>query len=257
MNGVGWVKRSATQLYGPCRLSAGSRRRLDPAYEWIPAVAAKPRRLLLGWRSFLGRAGETGEGRLQSFVKAVDGLNTWIGKTFSWLIVGLTLAICYEVVARYAFRAPTAWAYDVSLMFYGTLFMMAGAYTLARNGHVRGDFIYRNWAPRKQAWADLILYVLFYFPGILALIYAGWSFAHMSWLFNERSSFSPDGPIIWPFKFVIPIVGVLMTLQGIAEVFRCIQCIREGEWPQRLHDVEELEKIILEQAAQQQDGSAR
>jgi TRAP-type mannitol/chloroaromatic compound transport system permease small subunit len=194
---------------------------------------------------------------VQGFVKAVDGLNTWIGKAFSWLILLLTLAICYEVVARYAFRAPTNWAYDVSYMLYGTLFMMAGAYTLARNGHVRGDFLYRNWSPPNQARCDLVLYIVFYFPGILALVYAGWSFAHMSWLFNERSSFSPDGPIIWPFKFVIPIVGVLMTLQGIVEVIRCIQCIGSGEWPPRQHDVEELEKIILEQAAQQQDGSTR
>ncbi len=191
---------------------------------------------------------------MKAFVKAIDALNTWIGQAFSWLIVGLTLAICYEVVARYAFRAPTAWAYDVSLMFYGTLFMMAGAYTLARNGHVRGDFLYREWTPRNQARVDLILYVLFYFPGIVALIYAGWNFAYMSWLFNERSAFSPDGPIIWPFKFVIPIVGVLMTLQGIVEVIRCIECIKTGEWSARQHDVEELEKIILEQAAAQQNN---
>lgn len=195
---------------------------------------------------------------MKAFVKAVDALNTWIGQAFSWLIVGLTLAICYEVVSRYAFRAPTAWAYDVSLMFYGTLFMMAGAYTLARNGHVRGDFLYREWTPRNQARIDLILYILFYFPGILALIYAGWNFAYMSWLFNERSAFSPDGPIIWPFKFVIPIVGVLMTLQGIVEVFRCIECIKTGQWSARQHDVEELEKTILEQAAaQQQNEGAR
>jgi TRAP-type mannitol/chloroaromatic compound transport system permease small subunit len=189
---------------------------------------------------------------VKSFVNIVDAVNIWLGKLFAWSIVGLTAAICYEVVARYAFHAPTAWAYDVSLMFYGTLFMMAGAYTLARNGHVRGDFIYRNWSPAKQASWDLVLYVLFYFPGMLALIYAGWNFAHMSWLFNEKSSFSPDGPIIWPFKFVIPIVGVMMTLQGVAEVFRCIDCIKTGEWAPRQHDVEELEKIILEQAAQAQ-----
>lgn len=192
---------------------------------------------------------------MNSFVKIVDSVNTWIGKAFAWSIVGLTIAICYEVVSRYAFRAPTAWAYDVSYMFYGTLFMMAGAYTLARNGHVRGDFIYRNWPPTKQAAWDLVLYVLFYFPGMLALIYAGWNFAHMSWLFNEKSSFSPDGPIIWPFKFVIPFVGVMMTLQGIAEVIRCIDCIKTGEWAPRQHDVEELEKIILEQAAQNQSQS--
>ena len=199
-----------------------------------------------------------GEVFLKGFVKAIDSINTWIGQAFSWLIVGLTFAICYEVVARYAFGAPTAWAYDVSLMFYGTLFMMAGAYTLARNGHVRGDFLYREWPARRQAWCDLILYFLFYFPGILALVYAGGNFAYMSWLFNERSAFSPDGPIIWPFKFVIPIVGVLMTLQGIVEVIRCIECIKTGEWAQRQHDVEDLETIILEQAAKaQQNESAR
>ena len=192
---------------------------------------------------------------METFVRAVDGINTWIGKFFAWLIVVLTFAICYEVVARYAFKAPTNWAYDVSLMCYGTLFMMAGGYTLARNGHVRGDFIYRVWAPAKQAKVDLVLYVLFYFPGILALVYAGWTHFHMSWLFNERSAFSPDGPIIWPFKAVIPIVGVMMTLQGIGEVFRCLQCIKTGTWPQRLHDVEELEKVILEQAAQGQQAN--
>ena len=178
----------------------------------------------------------------------VDGINTWIGQAFSWLIVFLTLAICYEVVARYAFNAPTNWAYDVSYMLYGTLFMMAGAYTLARNGHVRGDFIYRNWTPANQARCDLLLYFLFYFPGILALIYAGWGHFHMSWMFNERSSASPDGPIIWPFKFIIPLAGLMMTMQGVAEVCRCIECIRTGQWPQRLHDVEEMEKLILEEA---------
>jgi TRAP-type mannitol/chloroaromatic compound transport system permease small subunit len=182
----------------------------------------------------------------------VDRLNTVIGQMFSWAILALTLAVCYEVVARYVFRAPTNWAYDVSYMLYGTLFMMAGGYALARNGHVRGDFLYRNWHPRKQATSDLILYILFFFPGILALAYAGFDFARLAYLLNERSSASPDGPIVWPFKALIPIVGVLMLLQGVVEVVRCIQCIRDGDWPQRSHDVEEMEKLILEEAAAKQ-----
>lgn len=192
---------------------------------------------------------------MQTALIAVDRLNTFIGKAFGWSVLVLTLAISYEVFSRYVMRQPTSWGYDVSYMLYGTLFMMAGAYTLSRNGHVRGDFIYRNWAPRTQAKMDLALYILFFFPGILALIYSGWGFAHFSWLLNERSSFSPDGPIIWPFKMLIPITGVLMLLQGVVETARCVICIRTGEWPQRLHDVEELEKLILEQAeAKRQAG---
>ena len=187
----------------------------------------------------------------------IDHLNTTIGQLFSWTILLLTLAICYEVVARYFFNAPTNWAYDVSYMLYGTLFMMAGAYTLSRNAHVRGDFLYRNWSPRGQAWSDLILYFVFFFPGILALCYSGLEFAKLAYLLNERSSTTPDGPIIWPFKALVPIVGVLMLLQGIVEVVRCIQTIRSGEWPQRAHDVEELEKIILEQAAEKLAMEAR
>ncbi|GAB4067525.1 TRAP transporter small permease subunit [Ancylobacter sonchi] len=190
---------------------------------------------------------------MQSVLLAVDRLNAFIGKAFAWCIVILTLAISYEVFRRYVLRDPTTWAYDVSLMLYGALFMMAGAYTLSRNGHVRGDFLYRNWRPATQAKTDLVLYFLFYFPGILALIYSGWGYFHLSYLLNEHSSFSPDGPVIWPFKALIPITGVLMLLQGVVEVARCIICIRTGDWPQRLHDVEEMEKIILEEAANRAD----
>jgi TRAP-type mannitol/chloroaromatic compound transport system permease small subunit len=186
---------------------------------------------------------------MQSLLLGVDRLNAFIGKLFAWCIVILMLAICYEVYCRYVLRDPTTWAYDVSLMLYGALFMMAGAYTLSRNGHVRGDFLYRNWAPRTQAKCDLVLYFLFYFPGILALIYSGWGYFHLSYMLNEHSSFSPDGPVIWPFKAIIPIVGVMMLAQGVVEVVRCVICIRDGNWPQRLHDVEEMEKIILEEAA--------
>jgi TRAP-type mannitol/chloroaromatic compound transport system permease small subunit len=185
------------------------------------------------------------------FVYLVDRINTFIGKAISWAILVLTFAVCYEVFARYVLGAPTEWAFDASYMLYGLLFMVAGPYTLARNNHVRGDFLYRAWPPRRQAGLDLVLYFLFFFPGILALVYAGIPFAEMSWLMNEHSMNSPNGPPIYPFKALIPIVGVLMAFQGVAEVIRCITCLRTGEWPQRLHDVEETEKLILEQAEQQ------
>ncbi len=180
----------------------------------------------------------------------IDGLSTWVGKTFGWCILLLTLAVSYEVVSRYAFGRPTDWAFDASYMLYGALFMMAGAYTLARNGHVRGDFLYRSWSPRTQARVDLVLYILFFFPGILAFIYAGYGFARLSWLMNEHSSASPNGPPVYHFKALIPITGVLMLLQGVVETVRCIICLRTGQWPQRLHDVEELEKVILEEAGE-------
>jgi len=184
----------------------------------------------------------------EGWLHGVDHLNTVVGQMLSWSILALTLAVCYEVVARYVFHAPTNWAYDVSYMLYDTLFMMGGGYAMCRNAHVRGDFLYRQWTPRGQAWSDLILYFLFFFPGILALAYSGWDFARLAYLLNERSSASPDGPIIWPFKALIPVVGVLMLLQGLVEVVRCIQCIQTGEWPARAHDVEEMEKLILEEA---------
>ncbi len=185
------------------------------------------------------------------FVYLVDRINTFIGKTVSWSILVLTFAVCYEVFARYVLRAPTEWAFDASYMLYGLLFMVAGPYALARNNHVRGDFLYRSWPPRRQAGLDLVLYFLFFFPSILALIYAGIPFMQMSWVMNEHSMNSPNGPPIYPFKALIPIVGVLMAFQGAAEVVRCIACLRRGTWPPRLHDVEETEKLILEQAEQE------
>jgi TRAP-type mannitol/chloroaromatic compound transport system permease small subunit len=190
---------------------------------------------------------------LQRLLLGIDRLSTLVGQTFAWTIVALTAVIVYDVTARRFFAAPTTWGYDVSYMLYGTLFMTAGAYALSRNGHVRGDFLYRNFRPRLQAKFDLVLYFLFFFPGIIAFMVSGWYFFQDSLRQNERSMFSPDGPIIWPFKGLIPIIGFLMLLQGIVEVVRCIQCIRTGEWPQRLSDVEELEKKIL--AAAEAEGA--
>ncbi len=182
---------------------------------------------------------------VQRTLLGIDRLSTLVGQAGSWTILVLTAVIVYDVTARRFFRAPTDWGYDAAYMLYGTLFMLAGAYALSRNGHVRGDFLYRNFSPARQAKFDLTLYILFFFPAIMAFMISGYHFFELSYLQNERSSVSPGGPIIWPFKFLIPAVGLLLLLQGLVEVVRCVRCIREGEWPQRLSDVEELEKTIL------------
>jgi TRAP-type mannitol/chloroaromatic compound transport system permease small subunit len=179
------------------------------------------------------------------FLFFIDSLSTWVGRAFAWLILVLTLGVSYEVFVRYALRAPTTWAFDFSYITYGALFLMAGAYTLARNGHVRGDVVYRLWRPRTQATMDLILYVIFFLPAVLAFIYAGWNYAKMSVQFREVSIFSPAGVPVFPLKSLIPLTGVFLLLQGIAEIIRCVLCIRLGYWPQRLHDVEETESVIL------------
>lgn len=176
----------------------------------------------------------------------IDLINTWVGRVAGWLILVLTFGVSYEVFVRYVLNAPTTWAYDVSYMVYGALFLLAGPYTLSRNGHVRGDMLYRTWKPRNQARLDLFLYIIFYFPGILALCYSGYNFAYLSVLFKEVSIFSPAGAPVFPLKALIPITGVLMFLQGFVEVVRCIQCMRTGVWPQRLHDVEETESVIIQ-----------
>jgi len=178
---------------------------------------------------------------MQPILLAIDRVSALAGKAGGWAILVLTAAICYEVFARYLFRAPTSWAYDVSYMLYGALFMLAGAYTLSRNGHVRADFIYRSLSPRRQAMLDLPLYLAFFVPGMLALIWFGWTFFELSYVQNERSSVSPTGPLIWPYKFLIPFCGALMLIQGVAEMIRCVIAIRTGAWPDKLADVEETE----------------
>src|SRR5581483_4596193 len=180
----------------------------------------------------------------------VDHISSWVGKTAGWAILILTFTTSYEVFMRYVFIAPTEWAFDASYILYGSLFMLSGAYALSRNSHVRGDFIYRAWSPRRQASMDLTLYVLFFFPGILALIYSGFGFAELSWIMKERSSASPNGPPVYHFKTLIPVTGGLMLLQGIVEFMRCIIAVRDGEWPQRLHDVQELDQQMLQKAEQ-------
>lgn len=180
---------------------------------------------------------------MSRFELLVYRLSSFAGKAFAWLIVALTLVIAYDVFARYLFRAPTDWAFDTSYILYGAIFMMAGAYTLSRDGHVRGDMVYGFISPRKQALLDLILYFLFFIPGTTALIYAGTDFARMSWVLKEHSSLTSNGPPLYHFKTLIPIAGTLVLLQGLAEISRCIRCLRTGAWPRRPHDVEELDIV--------------
>ncbi|GIK81589.1 MAG: TRAP transporter small permease subunit [Pseudorhodoplanes sp.] len=182
---------------------------------------------------------------MKKFLFFIDSLSLWVGKCFAWLILVLTLGISYEVLVRYVFRAPTTWAFDFSYINYGALFLMAGAYTLSRNGHVRADVLYRFWQPRTQAIMDLILYIIFFLPAVLAFMYSGYKFAEMSVRFREVSIFSPAGVPVFPLKTLIPVTGALLFIQGVAEIVRCILCIRTGAWPQRLHDVEETESVIL------------
>jgi len=184
---------------------------------------------------------------MNRFLHFIDSLSTWVGKAFAWLILVLTFGISYEVFVRYVLRAPTTWAFDFSYINYGALFLMAGAYTLSRNGHVRGDVLYRLWRPRTQASVDLVLYILFFLPAVFAFMYAGWPYALTSIGFKEVSIFSPAGVPVFPLKTLIPVAGLFLLIQGIAEIIRCILCIRRGVWPQRLHDVEEMESVILQE----------
>ena len=185
---------------------------------------------------------------VQSFLHTVDGITTWAGKAAAWLIIALMALVCVEVVKRYALNMPTAWVFDASNMLYGSLFMLAGAYTLAQNAHVRGDFLYSSMRPRTQATLDLILYIVFFLPGIAALLYAGFHYAGQSWRIGEHSTVTAEGPPIYPFKTVIPVAGALIMLQGLAEIVRCLVCLKTGAWPSRLKDAAEID-VVEEQLA--------
>ena len=185
---------------------------------------------------------------VQRFLYVVDEISTFVGKAAAWLIIGLMLLVCAEVFKRYLLNQPTAWIFDASNMLYGTLFMLAGAYTLAQNAHVRGDFFYSSMKPRTQASFDIVLYVVFFLPGIVALAYAGWDYAAQSYRINEHSTTTADGPTIYQFKAMIPLAGALILLQGVAEIVRCVVCLRTGQWPARLKDVAEMD-VVGEQLA--------
>jgi TRAP-type mannitol/chloroaromatic compound transport system permease small subunit len=178
---------------------------------------------------------------MQKVLLFVDRMSTWAGQAFSWLIIVLTLHVSWEVFARYVLGTPRAWAFDAMIMLYGSLFMMAGAYTLSKGGHVRGDVLYGFFRPRTQAGIDLVLYILFFIPGVVALAWAGYFYAAESWAINEHSTITYEGPPIYPFKTIIPVAGVILLLQGIVEIVRCVICLKQGQWPSREQDVEEVD----------------
>ena len=190
---------------------------------------------------------------MQNLLLFIDKVSTWIGQFFSWLILALTLMISWEVFSRYFLDNPHAWAFDVMSMMYGSLFMMAGAYTLSKNGHVRGDVLYGFFPPRLQAWFDLILYFLFFIPGVFALAYAGYGFAADSWAINEHSNVTANGPPVYPFKTILPIAGAFLLAQGLVEIVRCIVCIQQGEWPKRGDDVDEVDVEKLKEMVNVKD----
>ena len=185
---------------------------------------------------------------MNRIIYGIDQLSKTVGHVFAWCIIILMLGTSWEVFVRYALDDPTSWAFDFSYIMYGALFYMAGAYTLSRGGHVRADMFSRLWPIRVQAGVELFLYIVFFFPGVLSLVYSGWSYGNDSMRIHEMSINSPVGIPIWQIKMLIPVGGALMALQGVAEVLRCIICLRDGEFAPRLHDVEELEKQLIEEA---------
>jgi TRAP-type mannitol/chloroaromatic compound transport system permease small subunit len=178
---------------------------------------------------------------MQQFFLFVDKISTKLGHAFSWLIMALTLLITFEVFSRYVLDKPHSWAFDLMIMMYGSMFMMAGAYTLSKNGHVRGDVLYGFFPPRLQAGLDLLLYIVFFIPGVVALAYAGYFYAAESWAIKEISNITSDGPPIYPFKTIIPLAGGMLLIQGVVEILRCIVCLKDGDWPARADDVEEVD----------------
>lgn len=187
---------------------------------------------------------------MEVWIRRIDILSKSIGHAFSWCVLILTASTCFEVFMRYVLNSPTVWAFDMSYMLYGALFMMSGAYAVSRNSHVRGDFIYRKWSSRTQAKVDLALYLLFYFPAIFAMVFTGGQYAFESARILESSVNSPAGVPVWPLKAIIFVAGVTLLIAGAAEVMRCLVCIRTGTWLSRSGDVEELEQVLIQQHAE-------
>ena len=194
---------------------------------------------------------------INRYIYGMDLLSRTVGHAFAWCIIILTFGTSYEVFVRYVMNDPTSWAFDFSYTMYGAMFFMAGAYALSRGGHVRCDMFYRLWPPRVQAGVELSLYVLFFFPGVISLMIAGWAYGYDAFKLREVSVNSPVGVPVWQLKMLIPFAGFFLTLQGLAEVLRCVQCLRDGHWAPRLHDVVELEEALAAEHAAQEKAEAR
>ncbi len=190
---------------------------------------------------------------MQRLLLTIDKISTRVGQIFAWLIVTLTALMVWEIMSRRFFDSPHAWAFDAQIQMYGTMFMMAGAYTLSKAGHVRGDVLYGFFHPRVQAGLDLTLYIFFFLPGAVALSYAGYIYAGESWAIRERSGIMAEGPFIYPFKTFIPLAGTLLLVQGLAEIARCVICLKTGAWPSRKEDVVEVDLDKLKEMVHVKD----
>ena len=186
---------------------------------------------------------------MKFIIHAIEQLSIWVGRTFGWGILILTLSVAYEVFVRYVLNAPTVWVFDMMVQMYGALFLMAGPYALAQDTHVRGDVLYRLFPVKWQATVDFVLYILFFFPGMLALFWYGAEIASDSWRYKEVSWNSPARIQIYFFKTLIPIAGGLLIIQGIAECLRCWKALKQGVWLERLEDVRETDQTLMEPVA--------
>lgn len=171
--------------------------------------------------------------RLLRTAAVLDGVARWSGRAVAWLIVPMVLSLCWEVVARYVFNAPTQWAYDMTFMLYGTFFMLGAAFTLQRKGHVRTDSLYAGWPPRRQALVDLAGHLLMLLPFAGVFVFVGWGYFVKAYTTNETFVSSAWQPITWPFKLAMPVAGVLLLLQGFSECLKCLHVLRTGQWPDR------------------------
>ncbi len=187
---------------------------------------------------------------MTSIIHSIESLNIWIGRAFGWCILILTLSVSYEVFVRYVLNAPTVWAFDMMVQMYGALFLMAGPYALAQDAHVRADVIHRLLSVRWQARIDFVLYVFFFFPGMLALFWFGMEIASDSWRYQEVSWNSPARIQIYFFKTLIPLAGALLILQGVSECMRCFLAMKSGSWLPRMEDARETEDLLRAQVAE-------
>jgi len=164
-------------------------------------------------------------------ILGIDLFNLRVGQMACWLTVPVFASMFYEVIARHFFNAPTMWAYDISRMFAGAMFMLGAGYALSKGVHIRADFMYRKWSIRRQASIDLALYLLFYFPGLTGAVWACYKYAYKSWSQMEKGMDTAWMPLLGPIKTVLLIGLVLLLIQGISEVLKCVYAVKHRRWP--------------------------
>ena len=161
-------------------------------------------------------------------IRAIDWFTDRTGSLVAWLTVPMVAAVTYEVISRYVFSAPTIWSFDVTYMLYGTLFMLGAAFALHKGAHIRTDFFWEQFSIRKKGLIDTISYVVFFFPSLAMLFLISWNEAIYAFEINETSDQTAWRPLLWPFKFVVPIACLLLLIQGVSELLKSIYMVRTG-----------------------------